>query len=47
MRVLPLRTAYMVWAGIGAVGSFLLGMAILGKPASPIRLMARWSCREF
>ncbi|CAN7714593.1 SMR family transporter [Phyllobacterium sp. LjRoot231] len=40
MRVLPLGTAYTVWTGIGAVGSFLLGMAILGEPASPMRLAA-------
>ena len=39
-RVLPLGTAYTVWTGIGAVGSFLLGVAILGEPASPMRLLA-------
>ncbi len=40
MRVLPLGTAYTVWTGIGAVGSFVLGVAILGEPASPMRLLA-------
>ncbi|MCH4561301.1 MULTISPECIES: DMT family transporter [Mesorhizobium] len=40
MRVLPLGTAYTVWTGIGAVGSFLLGVAILGEPASSMRLVA-------
>ncbi len=40
MKVLPLGTAYTVWTGISAVGSFLLGMAILGEPASPMRLAA-------
>lgn len=40
MRVLPLGTAYTVWTGIGAIGSFLLGVAILGEPATPMRLMA-------
>ncbi|ARM91004.1 quaternary ammonium compound-resistance protein SugE [Rhizobium leguminosarum] len=35
MKVLPLGTAYTVWTGIGAVGSFLLG-----EPASPMRLAA-------
>ncbi|MBB4292386.1 quaternary ammonium compound-resistance protein SugE [Rhizobium leguminosarum] len=40
MRVLPLGTAYTVWTGIGAVGSFVLGVAILGEPASPMRLIA-------
>lgn len=40
MRVLPLGTAYTVWTGIGAVGSFLVGVAVLGEPASPMRLIA-------
>jgi len=40
MRVLPLGTAYTVWTGIGAIGSFALGIAILGEPASAMRLMA-------
>ncbi|OWK24908.1 multidrug transporter [Rhizobium yanglingense] len=40
MRVLPLGTAYTVWTGIGAVGSFILGVAILGEPASTMRLLA-------
>lgn len=40
MRVLPLGTAYTVWTGIGAVGAFLVGIAVLGEPASPLRLLA-------
>lgn len=40
MRVLPLGTAYTVWTGIGAVGSFLVGIAVLGEPAAPMRLLA-------
>lgn len=40
MRVLPLGTAYTVWTGIGAVGSFVLGIAVLGEPAAPMRLLA-------
>ncbi|WP_026203363.1 DMT family transporter [Rhizobium giardinii] len=40
MRVLPLGTAYTVWTGIGAVGSFILGVVILGEPASTMRLLA-------
>lgn len=40
MRVLPLSTAYTVWTGIGAVGSFILGVALLGEPASTMRLLA-------
>jgi quaternary ammonium compound-resistance protein SugE len=40
MRTLPLGTAYVVWTGIGAVGSFLVGMAVLGEPASVARIVA-------
>ena len=40
MRTLPLGTAYVVWTGIGAVGSFLVGMAVLGEPASVGRIVA-------
>ncbi|WP_114947790.1 quaternary ammonium compound efflux SMR transporter SugE [Microvirga calopogonii] len=40
MRVLPLGTAYTVWTGIGAVGAFLVGIAVLGEPAAPMRLAA-------
>jgi len=40
MRSLPLGTAYAVWTGIGAVGAFALGIALLGDSASPGRLIA-------
>lgn len=40
LRVLPLGTAYAIWTGIGAVGTFLLGIALLGEPASAMRLAA-------
>jgi quaternary ammonium compound-resistance protein SugE len=40
MRTLPLGTAYMVWTGIGAVGAFAVGIAILGEPANAMRLVA-------
>jgi quaternary ammonium compound-resistance protein SugE len=40
MRILPLGTAYAVWTGIGAVGSFLLGILVLGEAASAGRLIA-------
>ena len=40
MRTLPLGTAYAVWTGIGAVGAFILGIAVLGEPASPLRIVA-------
>jgi quaternary ammonium compound-resistance protein SugE len=40
MRSLPLGTAYAVWTGIGAVGAFLVGIAVLGEAASPGRIVA-------
>jgi len=40
MRSLPLGTAYTIWTGIGAVGAFLVGIAILGEQASAIRIVA-------
>jgi quaternary ammonium compound-resistance protein SugE len=40
MRSLPLGTAYTVWTGIGAVGAFLVGIAVLGEPASLLRVLA-------
>ena len=30
--------AYVVWTGIGAVGTAILGMALFGEPASPGRI---------
>ncbi|ARS28966.1 quaternary ammonium compound efflux SMR transporter SugE [Sphingomonas sp. KC8] len=40
MKTLPLGTAYTVWTGIGAVGAFVVGIAVLGEQASPARIMA-------
>ena len=40
MRTLPLGTAYTVWTGIGAVGAFAVGIAVLGEQASPARVTA-------
>ncbi|WP_342110211.1 multidrug efflux SMR transporter [Methylobacterium sp. SI9] len=40
MRTLPLGTAYTIWTGIGAVGAFLVGLAVLGEAASATRLLA-------
>lgn len=38
MRSLPLGTAYAVWTGIGAVGSFVVGIALLGESANAWRI---------
>ena len=40
MRSLPLGTAYTVWTGIGAVGTFAVGVAVLGEPANTPRIVA-------
>jgi quaternary ammonium compound-resistance protein SugE len=40
MRSLPLGTAYAVWTGIGAVGAFIVGIAVLGEEASALRILA-------
>ena len=40
MRTLPLGTAYTIWTGIGAIGSFLVGIFILGDPATAMRMLA-------
>ena len=40
MRSLPLGTAYTIWTGIGAVGAFVVGIAVLGEQASAMRIIA-------
>ena len=40
MRTLPLGTAYTVWTGVGAVGAFAVGVAVLGEPADATRVVA-------
>lgn len=40
MRELPLGTAYAVWTGIGSAGAFLVGIAVLGEAATPMRILA-------
>jgi multidrug transporter EmrE-like cation transporter len=36
LRALPMGTGYAVWTGIGAAGTALLGMAVLGDSAALI-----------
>lgn len=38
MTVLPVGTAYAVWAGIGALGTAALGIVLFGEPATAVRL---------
>lgn len=40
MKTLPLGTAYTIWTGIGAVGSFVVGIALLGEAITPARIFA-------
>ena len=40
MRSLPLGTAYAVWTGIGALGAFVVGVVVLGEPATAARVLA-------
>lgn len=36
-RHIPMGTAYAVWTGIGAAGTFLVGVTFYGDPASLMR----------
>ncbi len=38
LKSLPVGTAYAVWTGIGTVGTAILGIVLLGEPATALRL---------
>jgi quaternary ammonium compound-resistance protein SugE len=38
LRTLPVGTGYAVWTGIGAAGTAILGIAVLGDSAEPLRI---------
>jgi quaternary ammonium compound-resistance protein SugE len=40
MQSLPVGTSYAVWVGVGAVGTAILGIMLLGESASPGRLVS-------
>ena len=40
MKDLPLGTAYAVWVGVGAVGTAILGIVLLGEPANAGRMIS-------
>lgn len=40
LRSLPVGTAYAVWTGIGAAGTAILGIVLLGEPRDAIRLVS-------
>src|SRR5437762_10511596 len=39
LRTLPLGTGYAVWTGIGAAGTAVLGVAVMGESAAPTRML--------
>lgn len=39
LKTLPVGTAYAVWTGIGAVGTAIAGIVLLGESAAPARLL--------
>lgn len=39
LRTIPVGTGYAVWVGIGAVGTALYGMAVLGETVSAARIV--------
>jgi len=38
MKSLPVGTSYAVWVGVGAVGTAILGIVLLGEPATAGRI---------
>lgn len=38
LKTLPVGTAYAIWTGIGTVGTAMLGIWLLGEPATAMRL---------
>ncbi len=40
MKTLPVGTAYAVWVGVGAVGTAILGIVLLGESANIARLLS-------
>jgi len=40
MKGLPVGTAYSIWVGVGAVGTVILGIVLLGESASLSRMIS-------
>lgn len=38
LRTLPVGTGYAVWTGIGAAGTAILGMLVMGDAVAPLRI---------
>ncbi len=39
LKTLPMGTGYAVWTGIGAAGTAIVGVLLLGESAAPLRLL--------
>jgi quaternary ammonium compound-resistance protein SugE len=39
LRTLPVGTGYAVWTGIGAAGTAIVGITLLGEPSTPPRVL--------
>jgi quaternary ammonium compound-resistance protein SugE len=39
-RHIPMGTAYAVWTGIGAAGTFIVGIFLYGDPAGAMRIFS-------
>lgn len=39
LKDIPIGTGYAVWTGIGSVGTAILGIILLGEPATALRLL--------
>ena len=40
MKSIPVGTAYSVWVGVGAVGTVILGIVLLGEPVNLARVIS-------
>lgn len=40
IKSLPVSTAYVIWVGVGAIGTAVLGIVLFSKPANALRLLS-------
>lgn len=40
MKSIPVGTAYSVWVGVGAIGTVILGIVLLGEPVNLARIIS-------
>lgn len=39
-QTIPIGTAYAIWSGIGAAGTFVIGVMLFGDAVSPLRVIS-------